>query len=285
MKKILILTAVVASLQCFEAQEAKSQVLLGLPYEKIHTTNRRPVPYQFVREADVMWSKIIWRQIELTERANQHLYFPTTPQDGRMSLIDVLMDGIHSQGLTAYMDSGGDEFAQILTEQKIYENLGSSVQINTYLDENENVVEKMETTPYSTSDVKRYQLKELWYFDKQRSVLECRIIGLLAIRVFHKEVNGEVDPNETQQKVFWIYYPEARKLLSNAECFNPKNDAQRLSFEDIFEKRYFSSYIVQESNMYDNRAINMYAMGQEALLEAESIKEQIFNFEQDLWEY
>jgi len=282
MKKVLFLTAVVAFLQCFEAQKTQAQVLLGLPYEKIHTANRKPVPYQFVREADVMWSKIIWRQIELSERANQHLYFPTTPTDGRLSLIDVLLEGIHTQGLTAYDESGGDEFATILTEQQIHKNLGAAVNIETVIDENDNVVEKSVETPYMSSEVTRYRLKELWFFDKQRSVLECRIIGLCAIRVYHKEPD---DPEERQMRVFWIYYPEARKLLANAECFNPKNDAARLSFEDIFQKRYFQSFIVAESNMYDNRLISEYAQGQECLLEAENIKEQIFNFEQDLWEY
>ena len=282
MKKILFLTAVVAFLQCFEAEKSHAQVLLGLPYEKIHTSNRKPVPYQFVREADVMWSKIIWRQIELSERANQHLYFPTTPTDGRKSLIDILLEGIHSQGLTAYDESGGDEFAKILTEQEIHKNLGGGSHYEDRVDENENITSVLVPDPYVSSEVTRYRLKELWYFDKQRSVLECRIIGLCAIRVFHKDPD---DPEERMTRVFWIYYPEARKLLSTYECFNPQNDGARLNFEDIFQKRYFSSYIIQESNMYNNRGIEEYTTGQESLIEAENIKEQIFNFEQDLWEY
>ena len=282
MKKILFLTAVVAFLQCFEAEKSHAQVLLGLPYEKIHTSNRKPVPYQFVREADVMWSKIIWRQIELSERANQHLYFPTQPVDGRKSLIDILLEGIHSQGLTAYDESGGDEFAKILTEQEIHKNLGGGSHYEDRVDENENITSVLVPDPYVSSEVTRYRLKELWYFDKQRSVLECRIIGLCAIRVFHKDPD---DPEERMTRVFWIYYPEARKLLSTYECFNPQNDGARLNFEDIFQKRYFSSYIIQESNMYNNRGIDEYTTGQESLLEAENIKEQIFNFEQDLWEY
>ena len=143
MKKVLLLTAVVAFLQCLVAKESQAQVLLGLPYEKIHTTNRKPVPYQFVREADVMWSKIIWRQIELSERANQHLYFPTVPTDGRRSLIDVLLEGIHTQGLTAYGESGGDEFGQILTEQQVHKNLGSDLVLTQILDEETgNIIEK-----------------------------------------------------------------------------------------------------------------------------------------------
>jgi gliding motility associated protien GldN len=114
--------------------------------------------------------------------------------------------------------------------------------------------------------------------------MEVRIIGISPIRIYYREDDTDQE-KPLQKKTFWIYYPEARKILSNAECFNASNDAARLNFEDIFEKRFFSSYIYAESNVYDNRLISEYAQGQECLLEADRIKEQIFNFEQDLWEY
>ncbi|MBQ2098835.1 MAG: gliding motility protein GldN, partial [Bacteroidales bacterium] len=137
---------------------------------------------------------------------------------------------------------------------------------------------------YQSSEIKSYLMKELWFFDKQRSVMEVRIIGICPIRVYYRP-EDEDQEKPLQKKTFWVYYPEARKILSNAECFNSKNDAARLNFEDIMQKRYFSSYIFAESNVYDNRLISEYAQGQECLLEADRIKEQIFNFEQDLWEY
>jgi gliding motility associated protien GldN len=284
MKKILFLMAAAAILQCVDAVETKAQVLLGLPYEKIHTINRKPVPYQYVRESDVMWSKIIWRRIELSERANHHLYFPTEPQDGRMSFIDVLLEGIHTQGLTAYQESGGDEFGTIMTEKEVHEKMGSNQKILEVEDLNGNVETQVVNNKYNSSDVKAYLLKELWYFDKQRSVMEVRIIGICPIRISYRD-DDEDHLRPVPIQTFWVYYPEARKILSNAECFNNKNDAARLNFEDIMQKRYFSSYIYAESNVYDNRTIPMYAQGQECLLEADRIKEQIFNFEQDLWEY
>lgn len=284
MKKILFLMAIAAILQCVDAVETHAQVLLGLPYEKIHTVNRKPVPYQYVRESDVMWSKIIWRRIELTERANQHLYFPTEPTDSRMSLIDVLLEGIHTQGLTAYNENNGDEFGTIVTEKEVHTAMGTETTTMTVTNINGDDETKIVEQPYNSSEVKAYLLKELWFFDKQRSLMEVRIIGICPIRVYYRA--DDVDQEHPQQKkTFWVYYPEARKILSNAECFNINNDAARLNFEDIFQKRYFSSYIFAESNVYDNRLIQEYATGQECLLEAERIKEQIFNFEQDLWEY
>jgi len=284
MKKILFLMAVAAILQCVDAVETRAQVLLGLPYEKIHTINRKPVPYQYVRESDVMWSKIIWRRIELKERANHHLYFPTVPQDGRMSLVDVLLEGIHTQGLTAYAESAGDEFGTIMTEKEVHEAMGSNQRTMEVENLDGTIDTKIVDEPYQSSEIQAYLMKELWFFDKQRSVMEVRIIGICPIRVYYRP-EDEDQEKPLQKKTFWVYYPEARKILSNAECFNSKNDAARLNYEDIMQKRYFSSYIFAESNVYDNRLINEYAQGQECLLEADRIKEQIFNFEQDLWEY
>jgi len=88
-----------------------------------------------------------------------------------------------------------------------------------------------------------------------------------------------------RRKVFWVYYPEARELLASTQVYNPFNDSRRMSFDDLFIKRYFNSYIVQESNVYNNRAINQYLSGKEAMLESKRIEDKIFNFEQDLWEY
>ncbi len=268
MKKGIILIAIFFS--GFFIQTLSAQVILGLPYEKSHTQTRKPVPYQFVREADVMWSKIVWRQIELSEKMNIQFYFPTEPMDGRMSLIDLLLEGIHTQGLTAYWENGRDEFGTILTEKEVHERMGAR--------------QTVQEIPYSSMEIKSYLMKELWFFDKQRSVMEVRIIGICPLRVYYRD--DDVDQERPlRAKTFWVYYPEARKLLSGAEVFNPQNDGHRLSYEDVFQKRYFSSFIMAESNIYNNRQIQQYTMGVETLLEAERIKESIFNFEQDLWEY
>ncbi len=276
--------AIVAILQFVGVADTNAQVLLGMPYEKIHTENRKPMPYQMAREADAMWSKVVWRRIELSERANQHLYFPTTPQDGRMSLIDVLLEGIHTQGLTAYQESNGNEFGTIITEKEVHEKMGASEQlVNNYSLDGDELPPTLIPIPYNSSEIKSYLVKEVWFYDKQRSVMDVRIIGLCPLRTFFRE--DDVDQEHPLFKpTFWVYYPEARSVLANAECFNVMNDASRLNFDDVFQKRFFSSYIYAESNVYDNRIVSEYAQGKECLLEADRIKNNIGNFEQDIWE-
>ena len=268
----------------------KAQDVLNGVYVKEKTVNRKPIPYQYLREADVMWSKIIWRMIPLREKMNHPLYYPETSIGDRMSLIDLLLWGVNNQGLTAYDEADGDEFATVMTISDIEERFDAKPDTNWVED-----VETGELTPVPiegeiySREVKYFLVKELWFFDKQRSVMDVRIIGLCPIREYSKNEDADIEGSGTEQmskvKLFWIYFPEARKILASHEVFNPYNDAERMSFDDLFFKRFFSSYIVQESNSYNNRAISEYTIGLESLLEAERIKESIFNFEQDLWVY
>ena len=84
--------------------------------------------------------------------------------------------------------------------------------------------------------------------------------------------------------VFWFYFPQMRSTFAKHECFKRKNDAARVSYDDIFLSRMFGSYIIKEENVYD-RYIKDYTAGLDALLKAEKISNEIEEFEQVLWEY
>ncbi len=75
-------------------------------------------------------------------------------------------------------------------------------------------------------------------------------------------------------------------MLTHTAVFNNKNDAQSISFDDLFFKRRFDSYIIRETNEYNNRSISSYKKGGiPNMLESERIQTDIFNTEHDLWEY
>ncbi len=289
MKKILkiyliIPIIILASVNISSAQGTGTHVQ-PLPYREVHTINDIPMPYQYVREADVMWSKIVWRKIELTEKMNHVLALPTTPTRGTKSLIDVILDGIHTQGLTAYRAraaDAGNEFNVIMTEDEIHVEMGAS--------SSQQIVETIEgydtiqvNTPYNSAEISSYLVKELWFFDKQRSVMDVRIIGMCPIRKYYRADDYD-QTTPLYKKVFWIHYPEVRPLLAKSPIYSPYTDVTNITYDDIFQKRFFSSYIFMESNPYQ-RAILEYETGLEVLLEADRIKNEIFNFEQDLWEY
>lgn len=248
--------------------------------EKEHVSNKKPVPYPSLREADILWSKRVWRIIDLRERMNLPMYYPITPKDDRYSLISILLYGIQHEGLPVY-SINDDEFKIPISYEMVNERMGATDEVTEVFNPETNLYEEVTyTREVRVEEVKQIMVKEVWFFDRNYSRMDVRIIGLCPIREYVDE-NGEV----VRRQTFWINYPEARNLLARYEVFNAGNDAQRRSFDDIFIKRYFGSYIVQEANMYDNRSIESYAVGVDARLESERIKNEIFNFEHDLWEF
>jgi len=249
-------------------------------YDKINVVDKRPIPYVYVREADVIWSQRVWRVIDMRERVNQPFYYPEVPQNGWRSLTTVIMDALKEGQITAY-DAATDEFLVPLTYEEI---IGRLERVQTVsLQRNYPPYDYYDTiiqTQFNPMDVKRFRIKEDWFFDKQRSMMEVRVLGICPVRD-NLDESGNIRGDET---LFWIYYPEARETFAKAEVFNPNNSTQKLTYDDVFWKRTFHSTIYKESNRFDRR-ISEYATGIDALLESDRISRKLHQYEHDFWEF
>ena len=94
-----------------------------------------------------------------------------------------------------------------------------------------------------------------------------------------------METSKYELPLFWIYYPEAREVLAKERVVNPFNDAAPMTWSDLIEARFFSSYIYKQSNPLDLRLKDQYGEGTDMLLESDKIKRELFNFEHDLWTY
>lgn len=280
MKKLLLVCFAIA---CF-AFAAKSQTVLDGIYVKEHNPARQVIPFAFLREADVMWSKRVWEVIDLRQKINLPLKYPREGDTkDRLSLVEVIMNAVEEGGLTAYTTLD-DEFTTPMTIEEYKKIGGAGTDTISVQDPNPPYIphDTVIVREFSRDKVVAYRLKEDWFFDKQRSVLECRIVGIAPL-MFDEDDQGNIRENAILRPLFWIYYPEARKLFSNAEAFNRFNDAARLTFDDVFQKRMFNGFIIKESNVF-NRRIDEYKIGLDAVLESDRIKQDILNMEHDMWE-
>ena len=283
LKNILAIAAVAAT-GVWAAPKVNAQTVLDGAYIKEHTKTKRVVPYTHIREADVMWARRVWRTIDLREKMNHPLYFPTEAINDRKSLFDVIRQGLMVDGsITAYSVGPvgtDDEFKKPLLASELKElftRLDTQYTENLETQDMDMVVQEINL---ESRDIMMYNIKEDWIFDKQRSTMDIRILGIAPMQ----EKRGEDGEIRGYSPLFWLYYPECRYVFANWDAFNRENDAERRSFEDIFWKRQFSSYITKWSNVYD-RGINQYKTGLNALLEGEEIKQQLFEFEHDLWNF
>ncbi|MBW8334922.1 MAG: gliding motility protein GldN [Prolixibacteraceae bacterium] len=284
MKRYLILFGLLVGLLGSVSLETKAQIIDGA-YVRTDAYKRKPTPLPYVREADVMWSKKVWRIIDLREKMNQPLYFPTKEVDGRRSLVNLFLEGIKDGKITAYDAKNDDEFKIPMTYEQVKEAFGATTRTRKVRDiDTGELVDRVVAGEVSSEEVKQFMLKEEWYFDKQSSTLNVRVIGICPIQEFYRDEDANQEDVQRRQ-VFWIYYPEARELLAANEVFNSQNTARNSSYDDIFLKRRFNSYIVKEANIYNNRDISQYLIGKNAMLESKRIEKEIFDYEQNLWEY
>ncbi len=262
------------------------QNVLDGVYVKESNPARRVIPYPYLREADVMWSKKVWRHIDLNEKMNAPLRYPKANETkDRKNFISLVMSSVQEGSLTAYA-TDDDEFTFPMTRQEFDKVGGADSMHVTVTDPEPPYMERDSVVfrPFNPDDVVMLRLKEEWFFDKQRSVMDVRIIGICPLTLARDQEGNLVEGGQ-KKPLFWVYYQEARRIFANTEVFNRFNTSQRLTYEDIFMKRMFSSYIMKEDNVYNRRIEDYKTNPMDALLESERIKTDMVNFEHDLWEY
>ena len=263
--------------------DVKSQITDEAPVDglfveegDVHIT---PVPFPVIRKADVMWSKRVWREIDFRQKFNQKFYFPLETQANWKSFIITVLDGLKEGQMQAYDISNTDELLVPITYNDVIGRQTDS--LPKIMRRSTPPYEEYDTVIYTEFDptkVMRLRIKEDWYFDSKRSQMMVRIQAICPVMI--KERNGE----EISEPLFWLAYSESREVFAQAFVFNPKNSAARLTFDEVFWKRLFSSYIYKEENVFDRR-ISQYTTGVDALLESDRVKKSLFQFENNLWEY
>ena len=246
--------------------------------EQLAADNDAPIPYGYVDDRDVLWSKVVWEFIDLNQKINLPYYFPidtTNLSSDRRSLFHTILKGIKQGKIKeAYSDSF---FTSKITKEEIAQRLVNVRTENGFTD----------TFRIQTEDVAGYMIKGMWYFDKRQGELKYRLIALSPMGKDVQTLGVENIEDEELYELFWVFFPSIRDVLHDAKVFNPKNAVQPISFDHLLNARRFSSTIIRQENVYGNRAVADYVRGNSLfqLLEADKIKEDIRNNEMDMWNY
>jgi len=264
--------------------DAKPEISLRNNYavDRSQVKDRKPLEYENLRDDDNVWSEFIWREIDAREKVNQSFMYPGKDDNGDRRFFSIILNAIKNDSVTAFSPEN-DRFTIPLTNDQIFNQTAGSFDTVDVPDPLTGTVEKIITkkAKFSPDSIYTFRIKEQLVFDKEASRLFTRIIGIAPIA--KQVVGGKSQP----RLLFWIYYPDLRKTLAKADVYNPKNAASRMTWEELFESRFFSSYIIKTSaNNPGDRYLN--AMIKDPLfrlLEGENIKQRIFNWEQDQWQY
>jgi len=220
-----------------------------------HVMENVPVPYPYLREGDVKFRRRVWRVVDLRQKMNRDLTWPGNP------LTKIVYDMALEGKIRPYMSDSmfpDDEFATKDT----------AFWVNPDFEK-----------------IQKFQIMEDWIFDYKHSVFKPRIIAIAPMLKF-KSTSGQ-DLGEFP--MFWLKMDDLRPTFVKTEVFNRYNDAMRITVDDFFNNlRVFDSYVVRHSNQFNRYIADQPEFkddGIMALLESDRIKNELFVFEQDLWEY
>lgn len=250
-------------------------------YDRVeHPT--RILQWQPLRENDVMWKKRFWREIDIREKQNMAFRYPGDDYTGGGYFIEIILDAVKKGKIKAYSNID-ERFTNALSTDQIMEIMIGTPDTNSVEDPITGEMKIIITSREFDPDiVTKYRIKEDWIFDRNLGKMVVRIIGIAPIKDIIDETTGLY---RASQAVFWLYYPEIRPMLAQYEVFNPENDVARMTWNDFFEGRFFSSKVIKTSNPFDMSYSNRRMSPLEALYEGQKATEMLFNKEHDMWVY
>jgi gliding motility associated protien GldN len=245
---------------------------------RISITENVVVPYPYLREADVKFKRRVWRRIDTRQKMNKSFTWPGSP------VTQVLYELAVKGKVKAYEN---DSFASYYTPEEAFERgadfVVTQIPDPRFPDDPDNMIDTTYWDPFRWDKIIKFEIMEDWIFDYKHSEMRPRIIGIAPLMT--KSVMGI----SIEVPLFWLKMDDIRPTLAKSEVYNRYNDVMRMSWDDLFNHyRMFDSYIVKTTD-WDNRYINQKPEfmqdGVAALIEGEKIKNDLFIFEHDLWEY
>ncbi|MCB0699255.1 MAG: gliding motility protein GldN [Chitinophagales bacterium] len=250
-------------------------------YDRVEHVNKI-LDWQPLRENDVMWKKRVWREIDIREKQNVAFRYPGDDRTGGGYFIEIILHAIKNGKVKAYSNLD-DRFTTALTKDQIIELLIGQPD-TVYVEDPITGEIQMQITrrEFNPDIVTKYRLKEDWIFDRNLGRMVVRIVGIAPIKDILDENTGNF---RASQAIFWLQYEEMRPMLAQYEVFNPLNDVGRMTWDDFFENRFFSSKIVKTSNPFDMSYKDRRMTPLESLYESQKDAEMLFNKEHDMWVY
>ena len=260
--------------------------------EQLAADNDGPLPYGYIDDRDILWSKVVWEYVDLNEKINLPFYYPIDTNNissSRRSLYDTLLRGIKSGEIADVYDDS--YFENKLTFKEIE---GRLSRIDTsdagyeLLNQGESITDEyVDRIDLTSGDISGLKIKGVWYFDKRQGELKYRLLGIAPVAPDVNFMGTGESSMEELVELFWVWYPGAREITHEMKVFNNKNSAFPLSYDHLLNARRFVASIYREENIYGNRDVAEYIKGNALfqVLESDRLKEDIRNKELDMWNY
>ncbi len=232
-----------------------------------------PFAYPEVNKKNIRFYKRVWRDIDLKDEKNNILAIPGN------SLIEVVMKAIEKGKLSLYSPDD-DSFKGRLSAQEGMARFADSVLVPIFDGEGNQIDSKMALNEFDPARVTKFRIKEDIFFDKQRSRLETRIIGVAPL--MNITTSAELAESVGATPAFWLYFPQLRYSLIQVDISDPDKGLYDMTMDDFFVQNKFASTIVRESSPGMLQNLKETENGGQQL-DGKKVEEKLDAYKKKLW--
>ena len=245
------------------------------------------------RADDIVWSRIVYRVIDMREKQNYQLYFPLRANDEYKSLFKLMLDAV-SNGVNVYSKDPRDlrpSFNNVLQGEDLSKAFAFDNEMDNNLIQVDTVTKQrtFQNDKYYTyvKNQLKFLIQEIVFFDKHTSRLYSKIIAIAPLYALHPD---NIESKESMQYfrgsiLCWFSFDELRPYLAKQIVIPNGNETERLTYDEFFDQKLYSSYLLGDSNMFNRMLLEYVVDPVKIKKEQTRIETEIMNFEQDLWEY
>lgn len=263
------------------------------------------------RRDDIVWSRIVYRVIDMREKQNSQIYYPLTPTVKYKNLLRIILEAAVNDTLKGYEKKDEDiqpawdkapickeRFSEFFIECSV-DSAEKTVKPNPCVkkDEltNKPIIDDYQFNPYCKKQLK-YVVQEIVFFNRHYSKMYTKILAIAPVYIYNeininKQLAGVMSKSADDiwnffqsSVVCWFAYDELRPYLAKQLIIPNGNENQRMTFDDFFSQRLYHSYILGDSNMFDKVLLRTYTDAISLRREQQRIENELLNIEQDIWE-
>jgi len=239
------------------------------------------LPIHKIREIDIAWKATVWRIIDIKQKQNMAFRYTGDQYTGGGAFIEILNDAVSRGKINAYSNVD-DRFTTPLDMAAFKKQIGGDKDTTWVTDPiTGEPVAKIHNNYFNVNSVTSYEVKEEWIFDRNRGHMVVQIVGIAPLQDVLDPMTGQY---VSSSPMYWLYYPDLRKILANYEVYNPRNDMRRMTWTDFLDGHYYESYVMKTSMNNPLGGIIPDQHTLQALYQGQKELNNIIHREMDMWE-
>jgi len=233
-------------------------------------------------DADLMWMRVIYRDLEMDNPKNAALYYPEDVVDGQENLFRIIMRLLADNAIPAYEYLDGKE---IFTDQYRLKVSDMLDRFHVLYSPAKGSTEKnprfvIEESDVPSNEIRSYYILERWEFDaktnKTRRVVEA------ICPVLHRADEFGVDA--VRYPMFWVKLDAIRPYLAQQYIFiDDDNNLPRYTYDDFFTMAMYDGDIYKTRNLTNRSMMQMFPDPDDRKRAQDSIQNRLESFDKNLW--